>query len=493
MNRILICIIVNLCYSSLVSGTPDCLIQIGRSDIFLHVDSTLCNDPNNIAIMVETSSLYSNFGESATYPLTMTGSYCYSGSVPLEMTEALAGFTCDIDNRKISFLAPISQNHPTVININSSKSGDIAITGAADHERLAEMSTALLRFYANTSYVPDSCYRSWQTVREYENRTLWPTMLKEAVGNITQYDDKSWLINNLKCRFASQFTLPFTKAAERCNGLTVEEPPMESYAFLDSIDCSGTLLWQIPSLSVLRSFLYALLRFPDGGFDPIAETPVNDWIEYAAGRLAPAIEQPDRLLLELLSGMSYIAQIEIDGTPLSSTQIGNVNRGYDSDLGIVILLANDRLCRQTAVGKPLYTDLTSTEFDLKQYIDSVYPGKSVVVDCWETWCIPCLNAIKMINALPEHRDDAGVIYLYVCSESSNEKKLQSIIPSIAGHHIKINSSEAVPKLGETYGLTGFPSYIFFDKKHNVIHKQTGFPGINEYINSVKRVKSASNK
>lgn len=254
---------------------------------------------------------------------------------------------------------------------------------------------------------------------------------------------------------------------------------MESHSFLNTISYDeDSFLKRLPYTG-LKSFLYALLRFPEGGFAPIGEQSVLDWENIAKRKLSRAISNPSQLLLDLLSAMSYVEQIDINNIPLSEKQIENVTHGYRNGLKDIILKKNNELT--TSLSKiDNYKDLCDTQFSLKQYIDSVYPGQPVVVDMWGTWCRPCLDAIARTKEIrTEHKFD-NIVFLYIATEATPIENWKKKASEIDGEHIRINNEET-ESLGKTYGLSGFPSYLFFDSDHNLLNKYSYFPGTEIYL------------
>ena len=51
--------------------------------------------------------------------------------------------------------------------------------------------------------------------------------------------------------------------------------------------------------------------------------------------------------------------------------------------------------------------------------------------------------------------------------------------SLPLQQVRINE-ESKNALMDKYSLDGFPSYLFFDKGHKLIHAQTAFPGLDRY-------------
>ena len=49
------------------------------------------------------------------------------------------------------------------------------------------------------------------------------------------------------------------------------------------------------------------------------------------------------------------------------------------------------------------------------------------------------------------------------------------------------SAEDAARIGRMYGLEGFPSYLVFDREHNLMHSQTSFPGQSGYRSWIESV------
>jgi thiol-disulfide isomerase/thioredoxin len=124
-----------------------------------------------------------------------------------------------------------------------------------------------------------------------------------------------------------------------------------------------------------------------------------------------------------------------------------------------------RLFAELDNGARLYLNESKNADSLIQKIRAMYPGEAVIFDLWATWCGPCIEDMKNSKAKKEELKKLGVnvVYLGVESRSSEEAWKKKIIEySFTGDHIWLGP--AGNTIMSQYGLSGFPSYLFFDRK-----------------------------
>ena len=103
-----------------------------------------------------------------------------------------------------------------------------------------------------------------------------------------------------------------------------------------------------------------------------------------------------------------------------------------------------------------------------------YKGKAVLIDFWNTWCIPCKAAMTTIRPLKEQLTD--VVYVYIADASSPVDKWGEMIKTISGVHVRLTEEQA-DALAKIYKFSGIPTYFVVNKEGKITYQKTSFPGV----------------
>ncbi len=482
-----------LCIVGLCCSATENNIKVGTAKLTVTINHPDSVNIDNAVMWVDTAPVFIDAYDNRTFKLEKNGNL-FSGDVPVEQLQEVVGIRFVCESMGFGYFAIIYQDTPVALTFNIGPDYIFTFDGSSDKNALTfedwlTLNTIFMRSISleSTVGIPTQLYDSWEQVRDFEKNIQFPKMLAFALdGKELPVNTPDWFMNSLKSIYAARNTIPYTKKAEQCSGIIVEEPPMESYSFLDSIDYSPALLMRLP-YNGMKSFIYALLRFPEGGFGKIGDEPVAQWQARAKEKILPAISKPTQLLLDLLAAMSYVEQVEINRQPLTATQIANVMVGFpDNDLDKIIIEKNAKLIAASG-NKSNAHDLSAVTFDLKHYIDKMYPGRPVIVDLWNTWCSPCLDAINMTEIVRKDLPESDIVFLFISDESSKYGEWERRCTEMDGINLRI-SEEDSEKLGEEYKLSGFPSYLVFNSEHDLVHSQTAFPGVTEYVNWIESIR-----
>lgn len=105
-----------------------------------------------------------------------------------------------------------------------------------------------------------------------------------------------------------------------------------------------------------------------------------------------------------------------------------------------------------------------------------YKGKTLLLDFWNTWCMPCRAAMSAIRPLKEQLTD--VVYVYIADASSPIGKWGEMIKTISGVHVRLTEEQA-DALGDQYHFSGIPTYFVVNKEGKITYQTTSFPGVDK--------------
>jgi len=111
-------------------------------------------------------------------------------------------------------------------------------------------------------------------------------------------------------------------------------------------------------------------------------------------------------------------------------------------------------------------DFTVTTLDGKTLTLSELAGKRVIVDCWATWCPPCVREIPHFVQLYKETPPADLVIVGISHEDADT--LKAFVKE-KGVPYAIASSDSLP---EPYGgVTSIPTTFFIDR-HGIIQDVT---------------------
>lgn len=110
-----------------------------------------------------------------------------------------------------------------------------------------------------------------------------------------------------------------------------------------------------------------------------------------------------------------------------------------------------------------------------QILDSIIgtnKGKVIYLDCWATWCGPCIAEMPNSNILMEELHDKDVVFAFLCLHS-DKKDWQSTLDKlhIGGQHYFLQKKQSMD-FAKFYAINGVPNYMLIDKQGNIVDQGT---------------------
>ena len=174
-------------------------------------------------------------------------------------------------------------------------------------------------------------------------------------------------------------------------------------------------------------------------------------------------------------------QIAVAHDSIANDMVRELILANNDDLKSQLSAANKKMeeIKKTANISSLYLSIIDIDpkMSAQQILPTItdkYKGKAVLIDFWNTWCMPCRAAMSTIRPLKEQLAD--VVYVYIADASSPVDKWGKMIKTISGVHVRLTEEQAAA-LAELYKFSGIPTYFVVNKEGKITYQKTSFPGV----------------
>ena len=174
-------------------------------------------------------------------------------------------------------------------------------------------------------------------------------------------------------------------------------------------------------------------------------------------------------------------QIAVARDSIANDMVRNLIFANNDDLKSQLLAADEKMAEIKKTTNTSSSHLSIIDIDPKMSAQQILPtitdkykGKAVLIDFWNTWCVPCKAAMSTIRPLKEQLTD--VVYVYIADASSPVDKWGEMIKTISGVHVRLTEEQA-DALGKIYKFSGIPTYFVVNKEGEITYQKTSFPGV----------------
>jgi len=299
-------------------------------------------------------------------------------------------------------------------------------------------------------------------------------------------DAKNYLTRSFALKYCDGMIFNFKdnmKKSFKINGLdatdySISEPGKSYYSFLRQMNLND------PQYMLCYSywgFIKSFLNIKDFNIQPIAETPIDNWVEAVSREVSEIIGINSGLFYDMLVANAYGLQLINQLVPFSDKQIGQIKQYFTDDKQPIadnLLKKNEEIRQTLAENFDLNVNHVTTDNNetLIEDILQKYQGKVVMMDFWATWCGPCKEAFTEIRPLKNTLKNKDVVFVYMTNESSPKDLWNAQIKAIGGEHYYLTDEEW-NLFWNQYKMSGVPTYLIFDKDGKLKHTFTGFPGV----------------
>ncbi len=107
---------------------------------------------------------------------------------------------------------------------------------------------------------------------------------------------------------------------------------------------------------------------------------------------------------------------------------------------------------------------------------SDFLGKFVYIDCWSSFCGPCIREMPEMKKLSDELKNENIIFVSISADNDKEKWL-SKIKEFELNTINLCTEGATHKFNDDYNAKAFPRYILIDDKGFIIDATAEKPSV----------------
>jgi thiol-disulfide isomerase/thioredoxin len=103
------------------------------------------------------------------------------------------------------------------------------------------------------------------------------------------------------------------------------------------------------------------------------------------------------------------------------------------------------------------------------------PGKILLIDFFQTWCLPCIAELPQLAGVREDLQDRQDIQFVVVATDAGGDTPQRFRSLAEGRHIRLPLAfDAAGKAHTAFGMTGFPAVVVLDRNGRVRFTHEGY-------------------
>lgn len=185
---------------------------------------------------------------------------------------------------------------------------------------------------------------------------------------------------------------------------------------------------------------------------------------------------PDTLLRQMVLTEFFLQGLQHADISVYEKYIGIVNGYIKLPFLLQPLSKYYRKTKKSVVNPDILSSQIlkeSSNSTISGIIDSIranHRNKVIYIDCWATWCGPCLSEFPNSKLLMGELKDKDVAFVYICLDSK-EKQWKALIDrhQLKGEHYLLSTPQS-DDLRKIFEIEGIPHYIIIDKTGKVLGK-----------------------
>lgn len=118
----------------------------------------------------------------------------------------------------------------------------------------------------------------------------------------------------------------------------------------------------------------------------------------------------------------------------------------------------------------------ASPFELKSFDNQTVSleslkGKMVLLDFWEVWCGPCVQAMPKLQSISEKYKKDGLVVLGITHEANSIESAKKLLQRKNANFTNLIGNESTKS---NYKVLGVPEYVLIDETGKIIFASTGY-------------------
>ena len=187
---------------------------------------------------------------------------------------------------------------------------------------------------------------------------------------------------------------------------------------------------------------------------------------------------------EIKDALQVLAKLDSSTDPEVILSMEEKTKSFQHEGIVSELREKIRNVKSLMTGQPAH-EIIMTDVDGNEVLLSSFKGKNIYLDCWATWCGPCIQESPAFAALSEKYKDKDIVFIQLSTDNSRKtwlsylKQKESVVPqfnSVDNEGLRVN-----------WQIKYIPRFILIDKEFNIVESfapRPSDPEITEHLDAL---------
>lgn len=187
---------------------------------------------------------------------------------------------------------------------------------------------------------------------------------------------------------------------------------------------------------------------------------------------------------EIKEALQVLAKLDSSTDPEVILNMEEKTKSFQHEGIVSELQEKIRNVKSLMTGQPAH-EIIMTDVDGNEVLLSSFKGKNIYLDCWATWCGPCIQESPAFVALSEKYKDKDIVFIQLSTDNSRKtwlsylKQKESVVPqfnSVDNEGLRVN-----------WQIKYIPRFILIDKEFNIVESfapRPSDPEITEHLDAL---------